>query len=79
MKTLSISELIKDAPTFVSLLKHGEEVELTESGRRLAKVVPHRVHRTEPRPIGLAKGEFVVPKDFNAPLPEEVLREFEAE
>jgi hypothetical protein len=30
-----------------------------------------------PRPIGLAKGEFAVPEDFNAPLPEDVLRSFE--
>ena len=29
------------------------------------------------RPIGLAKGEFVVPDKFNAPLPEEVLGSFE--
>lgn len=32
---------------------------------------------TQPRPIGLAKGEFVVPDDFNAPLAEEVLKQFE--
>lgn len=25
------------------------------------------------RPIGLAKGEFTVPDDFNAPLPDEIL------
>ena len=29
-----------------------------------------------PRPIGLARGEFTVPDDFNAPLPEDVLRSF---
>lgn len=29
------------------------------------------------RPFGLASGDFVVPEDFNAPLPEEILREFE--
>ena len=29
------------------------------------------------RPFGLAKGEFVVPDDFDAPLPEEVLAIFE--
>jgi hypothetical protein len=29
------------------------------------------------RPFGLAKGDFVVPDDFDDPLPEEVLREFE--
>ena len=30
-----------------------------------------------PRPIGLGKGEFIVPDDFNAPLPEDTLRAFE--
>ena len=30
-----------------------------------------------PRPSGLAKGEFLVPADFNSPLPEAVLRDFE--
>jgi hypothetical protein len=32
---------------------------------------------TESRPIGLAKGQLTVPEDFNAPLPEDVLRTFE--
>jgi hypothetical protein len=29
--------------------------------------------------MGLAKGEFVVPDDFDDPLPEDVLQLFEAE
>ena len=29
------------------------------------------------RPVGLAKGEFVVPDDFDSPLPDDVLRDFE--
>jgi len=32
---------------------------------------------TQMRPIGLAKGQFVVPEDFNAPLPEDALHGFE--
>jgi hypothetical protein len=32
---------------------------------------------SSPRPIGLAKGQFTVPDDFNDPLPEDVLRSFE--
>ena len=32
---------------------------------------------SQPRPIGLAKGQFTVPDDFNAALPEEVLQAFE--
>jgi hypothetical protein len=31
----------------------------------------------QPRPIGLAQGQFTVPDDFNAPLPEDVLQAFE--
>ena len=34
---------------------------------------------SQPRPIGLAKGQFTVPDDFNAPLPEDVLQTFEGE
>ena len=29
------------------------------------------------RPMGLAKGQFTVPDDFNAPLPDEMLQAFE--
>lgn len=29
------------------------------------------------RPFGLSKGDFVVPEDFDAPLPEEILASFE--
>ena len=32
---------------------------------------------SQPRPIGLAKGQFTVPDDFNAPLSEDVLQMFE--
>jgi hypothetical protein len=32
---------------------------------------------TQLRPSGLAKGQFIVPDDFNAPLPEDVLQAFE--
>ncbi len=29
------------------------------------------------RPFGLSKGDFVVPDDFDSPLPEEILASFE--
>ncbi|MEO7297780.1 MAG: hypothetical protein ABI042_04305 [Verrucomicrobiota bacterium] len=32
---------------------------------------------SQPRPVGLAKGQFTVPDAFNAPLPEDMLRTFE--
>jgi hypothetical protein len=32
---------------------------------------------SDSRPIGLAKGMFIVPDDFNAALPDDVLKSFE--
>lgn len=77
MTTLSLKELLKDAPALVTLIKKGEEVTLTENGEQLAKVVPLHVARAMPRPAGLAQGQFSVPADFNEPLPDDVVREFE--
>jgi hypothetical protein len=36
-------------------------------------------HLTQPRPIGMAKGQFTVPDDFNAPLSDQVLQAFEGQ
>lgn len=33
---------------------------------------------SESRPVGLCEGEFVIPDDFDAPLPESVLSDFES-
>ena len=33
--------------------------------------------RRKQRPFGLCAGEFIIPEDFNAPLPEEILNAFE--
>jgi hypothetical protein len=33
---------------------------------------------TDRRPSGLAKGDFVVPDDFDDPLPEDILERFES-
>jgi hypothetical protein len=37
------------------------------------RVVESYRQQNKQRPIGLAKGEFTVPDDFNEPLPDEIL------
>jgi antitoxin (DNA-binding transcriptional repressor) of toxin-antitoxin stability system len=49
---------------------------VTEQDRPIAEIRPIESVR-KPRPFGLAKGTFVVPDDFDAPLPEDVLKDFE--
>ena len=41
------------------------------------RIVESYRKQNKPRPIGLAKGEFTVPDDFNDPLPDEILDLFE--
>jgi hypothetical protein len=64
-------------------IEHGsivpkEPQKLPDKGSGLLTILtPHAC--AGPRPIGLAKGEFTVPDDFNAPLPEDVMRGFQGE
>lgn len=49
----------------------GEEVVIAKAGKPVAKLVAIEPH--QPRfTLGSAKGEFVVPDDFNDPLPKEI-------
>jgi prevent-host-death family protein len=66
---------IHEAKTHLSKLLErvalGEEVIIAKAGKPVAKLVPLS---SEPktRILGSAKGEFVVPDDFNDPLPKEI-------
>jgi len=53
----------------------GEEVTITRAGEPVAMLVP--MPRRGPRKFGADEGRFVVPDDFNDPLPPELQRAFE--
>ncbi len=54
----------------------GEEVIIAKAGKPVAKLVP--VDRAPARRVlGRFAGQLRVSDDFDAPLPEEILREFE--
>jgi hypothetical protein len=56
-----------------------EPDKLPQNGSALLTILESEGPQKKPerRPYGLAKGEFVVPENFNDPLPEEILRDFE--
>lgn len=54
----------------------GEEIILTRHGRPVARLGPIHQRRSA-RKLGVLKGRVRVGRDFDAPLPEEVLAEFE--
>jgi len=54
-----------------------EKVELDAPHRALITILNEHPRQETQRPFGLCAGEFVVPDDFDAPLPEEILDLFE--
>lgn len=66
---------IHDAKTHLSRLLErvalGEEVIIAKAGKPVAKLVPIK-SVVKKRKLGSAKGKFVVPDDFNDPLPKEI-------
>ncbi|HET7433984.1 MAG TPA: type II toxin-antitoxin system Phd/YefM family antitoxin [Thermoanaerobaculia bacterium] len=75
---VSVEEVEKDPRAYLDRVLDGETVVVFEKDQPVAEMRPI-VRRTGKRPIGLAKGDFVVPDDFNDPLPEDVLQLFEGE
>lgn len=53
----------------------GEEVTIARAGVPVARLVPAEPGRNR-RPLGLDRGRFKVPEDFDAPLPPKFLAEF---
>lgn len=70
---------IHEAKTHLSrLLKRvegGEEVVIARAGRAVARLVP--VARGAKRVLGEDKGRVFIADDFDAPLPDDILADFE--
>jgi len=75
---VTVEEMEKDPREYLHRVMRGETVVVFENERAVAEMRPVP-SRTGLRPIGLAKGDFVVPDDFDDPLPEDVLELFEGE
>ncbi|NEP77911.1 MAG: type II toxin-antitoxin system Phd/YefM family antitoxin [Okeania sp. SIO3B3] len=78
MITLNIDEIQQNLSEFIKLIQEGNSLIITQADKPIAEVkpIPTNQQQKQPRPIGLCAGEFVVPDDFNDPLPEEVINLF---
>ena len=77
MSTVSPAELQQNTAGVLARVEAGEHLVVIRGGHPIAELRPIAGPRLTPRPFGLAAGAFVVPDDFDAPLPADVLREFE--
>lgn len=77
MDAISLQELARDTATLLDRVEAGERFVVSRGGRPVAELRPLMPSPVGPRPFGLAAGDFDVPDDFDAPLPDDVLRTFE--
>lgn len=81
MNTISVDEIQGDLTGCLQRVQAGETLLIMQFGQPVAEIKPvlpadaGAAHSL--RPIGLAEGEFVVPDDFDDPLPEDILTDFE--
>ena len=70
---------VHEAKTHLSQLlrrvAEGEEIEIHSNGRPVSRLVP--VEATGRRRLGIDAGRMHIPDDFDDPLPDDMLAEFE--
>jgi len=81
MTTISVDEIQQDLTGYLNRVQAGETLLVTQAGHPVAEINPVKPFHSDTtqilRPIGLADGDFVVPDDFDDPLPDELQRLFE--
>jgi len=80
MTTVTLEEIKKDLSGYLHRVRDGETLAVLEANKPVAEIKPISLADGEEptlRPAGLCAGEFQVPEDFDAPLPESIARLFE--
>ena len=77
MTQISIDEMKRNLSALFHRVEAGETLLIVKAGKAVAELKPVTFAQKVPRPFGLCAGEFTVPDDFNDPLPENIIAEFE--
>ncbi len=77
MSTITVQDIQSDPLGFLRRIEAGEAFVVVRGERPLAEVRPLAATAAEPRPFGLCAGRFTVPADFDSPLPDDLLKDFE--
>ncbi len=79
MIKLNINQAKTHLSAYVARVERGETILLCRRNQPVAELRPLRQRRTRKRPIGLATGEFKIPRRFFDPLPAELEAAFAGE
>ena len=74
---INIEEIKRDILAFLKRVEAGELLVIMKAGKPLAEIKPVVPTPSKIRPFGLCDGDFTVPEDFDVPLPENIIKEFQ--
>jgi antitoxin (DNA-binding transcriptional repressor) of toxin-antitoxin stability system len=77
MTTINIDDIQRDPLGYLRRVEGGETLVVLRDQRPVAEIKPVPDLARQPRPFGLCAGQFTVPDDFDSPLPDDILKEFE--
>lgn len=75
-KTVNVHEAKTHLSRLLQRVERGDEIVIARGGRPIARLLPFEPRRARPM-FGLDRGRFTVPDDFDDPLPDDLLAEFE--
>jgi len=73
---MDIGEVAPQLAALLARVRQGEEITIAEAGQPVAMIIP-ATRQARQRAFGMFKGQVWMSDDFNAPLSEEELREWE--
>ena len=76
LKIVNIHEAKTHFSKLVNAVMHGKEIIIAMAGNPIAKLCP--IPKGPKRKFGYLKGKIKIAQDFDAPLPDEILKDFEA-
>lgn len=76
MKAVNTHEAKTQFSRLLRRVAAGEEITIANRGVPVARLVPVPCEKPR-RVLGILRGQFTVPEDFDAPLPDDLLRLFE--
>ena len=77
MIQVNISEAKAQLSDLIARVMTGESIRICNRNVPVADLTPVNPVAAPPRKLGLWKGRFTVPEDFNAPLSEDEMAEWE--
>ena len=75
-KIVNVHEAKTHLSRLLTRVERGDEIVIARAGRPIARLLPFRTIGSE-RVLGGARGTIWIADDFDAPLPEDLLADFE--